>query len=159
MPGTSTNIAVNRRALHDYEVVERFEAGIVLTGSEIKSVRAHKVQLQGAYARLRDGEVWLQGAHIADYANAGYVPHDARRERKLLLRRKEIAQIERALGEQALTLIPLSVYLKRGRAKVELGLCRGLKRYDKRQRIAEREMERTVERAVRRDAGVRSGTG
>ena len=117
---SDSTIAQNRRARHDYEILERFEAGIVLTGSEIKSVREHKVQLQGSYARLRDGEVWLEDAHIAPYANAGYAPHNPTRDRKLLLHRKEIAKIAEALGERGLTLIPLAMYFKRGKAKVEV---------------------------------------
>ncbi|MGK2965055.1 MAG: SsrA-binding protein SmpB, partial [Tepidiformaceae bacterium] len=104
-----TTIATNRRARHDYEILQRFEAGIVLTGSEIKSIREHKVQLQGAYARVRDGEVWIQGMHIAAYQNAGYSPHMAERDRKLLLHHKEIAKIDELLGEKGLTLIPLSL--------------------------------------------------
>jgi SsrA-binding protein len=149
---TITPIVTNRRARHDYEIVARFEAGIVLTGSEIKSVRAHRVQLQGAYARIKDGEVWLEDAHIAPYENAGYAPHDPKRDRKLLLHRKEILRIQQLVGEQGLTLIPLSLYLKDGKAKVELGVARGLKRYDKREKIAERDVKRQMERALRRSA-------
>jgi SsrA-binding protein len=149
---TITPVVTNRRARHDYEIVARFEAGIVLTGSEIKSVRAHRVQLQGAYARVKDGEVWLEDAHIAPYENAGYSPHDPKRDRKLLLHRKEIVRIQQLVGEQGLTLIPLSLYLKDGKAKVELGVARGLKRYDKREKIAERDVKRQMERALRRSA-------
>ena len=149
---TIQNVAQNRRARHDYDIVQRFEAGIVLTGSEIKSVREHRVQLQGAYARIRGGEVWLEDAHIAAYGNAGYAGHKPDRDRKLLLHKKEIGKLEQLLGEQALTLIPLSMYLKDGKAKVELGVARGLRRYDKRQKIAERETQRDLERAVRRSA-------
>ena len=105
---TNSTIAQNRRARHDYEILQRYEAGIVLTGSEIKSVRDHKVQLQGAYARVKGGEVWLEDAHIAPYANAGYAPHNPTRDRKLLLHKKEIAKIEEALGEKGLTLVPLA---------------------------------------------------
>jgi len=149
---SDSTIAQNRRARHDYEILERFEAGIVLTGSEIKSVREHKVQLQGSYARLRDGEVWLEDAHIAPYANAGYAPHNPTRDRKLLLHKKEIAKIAEALGERGLTLIPLAMYFKRGKAKVELGVARGLKRYDKREKVKEREEQRRIEQAVRQRA-------
>jgi len=149
---SDSNIAQNRRARHDYEFVAKFEAGIVLTGAEIKSVREHKVQLQGAYARVRAGEVWLQDVHIAPYANAGYTHQNPTRDRKLLLHKKEIARIDELLGEKGLTLVPLSMYLKRGKAKVELGVGRGLKRYDKRQKIAERDVERQLARAVRRNA-------
>jgi SsrA-binding protein len=147
---SDSTIAQNRRARHDYEILERYEAGIVLTGSEIKSVREHKVQLQGSYARLKEGEVWLQDAHIAPYANAGYAPHNPMRDRKLLLHKKEIAKIAEALNERGLTLIPLAMYFKRGKAKVELGVARGLKRYDKREKVREREEQRSMEAALRR---------
>ncbi len=150
-PNSST-IAQNRRARHDYEILQRFEAGIVLSGSEIKSVRDHNVQLLGSYARLKGGEIWLQDAHIAPYANAGYASHDPVRDRKLLLHKREIAKIAEQLGQQGLTLIPLAMYFKRGKAKVELGLGRGLKRYDKRQVLKERDMKRDVAQAVRRHA-------
>jgi SsrA-binding protein len=147
---SNATIAVNRRARHDFEVLERVEAGIVLTGPEIKSVREHRVQLQGAYARVQAGELWLEDCHIAPYANAGYAPQQATRPRKLLLHRKEIRRLDQLVGEQGLTLIPLAMYFRRGLAKVEIGLCRGLKRYDKRQRILERDVERQVARARRR---------
>jgi SsrA-binding protein len=147
---SSATIAQNRRARYDYEIVTRFEAGVVLTGSEIKAVREHKVQIQGSYARLKAGEIWLVDAHIAPYTNAGYAGHEPKRDRKLLLHKKEIGRIAQAMGEQNLTLIPLSMYFKGGRAKVELGLARGLRRYDKRQKIAERESNRDIQRVVRR---------
>ncbi len=147
---SESNIAQNRRARHDYEIIQRYEAGIVLTGSEIKSVRDHKVQLQGAYARIKDGEVWLQDVHIAPYINAGYAPHNATRDRKLLLHKKEIGKLQELLGERGLTLIPLSMYFKRGKAKVELGVGRGLKRYDKRHVLQERDVARDIAQAMRR---------
>jgi SsrA-binding protein len=149
---SSATIAQNRRARFDYEIMQRFEAGIILTGSEIKAVREHKVQLQGSYARVKNGEVWLVDAHIAPYSNAGYASHDPKRDRKLLLHKKEIRRIEEALGAQGLTLVQLSMYFKNGRAKVELGLARGLKHYDKRGRIAEREVNRDIQRHLRRGA-------
>ena len=149
---SESTIAQNRRARHDYEILASYEAGIVLTGSEIKAVREHKVQLQGAYARIKGGEVWLQDAHIAQYANAGYSGHNPTRDRKLLLHKKEIAKINELLGEKGLTLVPLAMYFKRGKAKVEVGVARGLKRYDKRAKIAERDVERQIARAVRRNA-------
>lgn len=147
---TDGPIAQNRRARFDYEILQRYEAGIVLTGSEIKSVRQHHVQLQGSYARFRDGELWLQDAHIAPYANAGYEPQQPVRDRKLLLHRKELARIREALQQQGLTVVPLSMYIKRGRAKVELGVARGRKSYDKRQAIRTREENREIARTVRR---------
>lgn len=149
---SSATIAQNRRARHDFEILSTYEAGIVLTGSEIKAVREHKVQLQGSYARIKGGEVWLADAHIAPYVNAGYSQHNPTRDRKLLLHKKEIARINEQLGEKGLTLVPLAMYFKRGKAKVELGVARGLKRYDKRERIQERDVERDIARAVRRNA-------
>ncbi|MCC6388405.1 MAG: SsrA-binding protein SmpB [Dehalococcoidia bacterium] len=149
---SESTIAQNRRARYDYEILARFECGIVLTGSEIKAVREHKVQLQGSYARIKGGEVWLVEAHIAPYSNAGYASHDPKRDRKLLLHRKEIVRIEEMVGAQGLTLVPLAMYFVRGKAKVELGVARGLKRYDKRERIAERDVQRDIARAVRRNA-------
>jgi len=147
---TDGPIAQNRRARFDYEILQRYEAGIVLTGSEIKSVRQHHVQLQGSYARFKDGELWLQDAHIAPYANAGYATQQPVRDRKLLLHRKELARIREALQQQGLTVVPLSMYIKRGRAKVELGVARGRKSYDKRQAIRAREENREIARTVRR---------
>ena len=149
---SSSTIAQNRRARHDYEIVERFEAGIVLTGPEIKSVREHKVQLVGAFARIKNDEVWLQDCNIAPYANAGYAPQAAVRDRKLLLHRKEIRRLAELLGERGLTLIPLSMYLVRGKAKVELGVGRGLKRYDKRQKLKERDQAMDMAQARRHNA-------
>jgi SsrA-binding protein len=146
----SGTIALNRRARHDYEILERIEAGIVLTGSEVKSARDHRVQLQGSYVRVREGEAWLVDAHIASYANAGYSPHEPRRDRKLLLHRKEIKRLAEAVGEKGLTLIPLAMYFKGGKAKLEVGLARGLHRYDKRQVIAGRDAALQLARAVRR---------
>ena len=145
-------IAQNRRARHDYEILQKFEAGVMLTGSEVKSAREHKVQLQGSYARLKGDELWLLDAHIAPYSNAGYANHEPSRDRKLLLHRKELIRISEALGEKGLTLIPLAMYLKNGRIKVEVGVGRGMKNYDKRERIAERDVQRDVQRALRRDA-------
>jgi SsrA-binding protein len=145
-----TTISQNRRARHDYEFLAKFEAGIALSGSEVKAVREHKVQLQGSYARIKGGEVWLQDAHIAPYSNAGYSGHDPARDRKLLLHKKEIRRIEELLGERGLTLIPLSMYFKHGRAKVELGVGRGLKHYDKREKLKEHDQKMDMQRALRR---------
>ena len=143
-------MAVNRRALHDYEILENIEAGISLTGSEIKSVRAGKVSLQEAYARPDRGQIWLQGAHIAEYGPASYNGHDPRRSRRLLLHRAQIREIEREVDAKGLTLIPLRMYLNnRGIAKVQLAVARGRKQYDKRQVIAKRDADREMERALR----------
>jgi SsrA-binding protein len=143
-------VATNRRARHDYEIVDRFDAGIVLTGAEIKSVRAHRVQLQGAFGRVRNGEVWLEGMVIAPYENRGYTRGDPDRPRKLLLHRSQILRLASEVEQQGLTIVPLSVYInERGIAKVEIGLARGLRQYDKRQKIREREESRQVARAMR----------
>lgn len=142
-------VARNRRARRDYEILDRYEAGLALTGSEIKSIRLGKVDIQGAYGRLRDGEAWLLDAYIAPYQNAGYTPHEARRDRKLLLHRQELRRIRAALDERGLTLVPLDLHLRGGRAKVELGVARGVKRYDKRRKLREREEGRQVARALR----------
>jgi len=143
------DVAVNRRALHDYEIIERHEAGIALTGSEIKSVRDGKVSLQEAYARPERGEVWLQGAHIAEYGPASRFGHEPRRPRRLLLHRAQIRELERQVEQRGLTLIPLRMYLKGGMAKVEIAVARGRRQYDKREAIAKREAQREVERALR----------
>jgi SsrA-binding protein len=142
-------VAQNRKALHEYEVLKRFEAGLVLMGSEIKSIRQGRVNLREGYARPENGELWLHNAHIAQYAPAGPLGHDATRKRKLLLHKTQISELSKATQEQGLTLVPLSLYLKDGRAKVELGLVRGRKRYDKRAVIAKRAAERDIARALR----------
>lgn len=146
---TEGTVVRHRRAFRDYEILKRYEAGLVLIGSEIKSIREHKVDLQGSYARMRGREIWLVDTYIASYENANYVTYDVRRERKLLLHKKEIAEIRQALEERRLTLLPLSLSIRRGRAKIELGLAKGLKNYDKRRRIQERDQERQVARALR----------
>lgn len=147
---TGKTVARNRRATFDYEILDRFQAGIALAGGEIKSVRESHVQLQGAYARLRNGEIWLENAYIAPYENQGYTQVDPNRNRKLLLKKKEIVRIAAYLDEKGLTLIPLSMYINaRGLAKVELGVARGLKKYDKREKIREREESRQVARVLR----------
>jgi SsrA-binding protein len=150
-PPAYKDVAVNRRALHDYEILERVEAGIALTGSEIKSIRQGKVSLQEAYARPEHGQLWLQGAHIADYEAASYNGHEPRRPRRLLLHKSQINELAREVEQRGLTLIPLRMYLnKRGLAKVEIAVARGRRQYDKRQAIARRDAEREMERALRR---------
>lgn len=146
------NVAVNRKAYHDYTIVERYEAGLVLQGSEIKSIREGRVSLREAYVVVRGGEAWLVNAHIAPYAMAGYAQHEPRRERKLLLHRKQIFELSQAVQAKGFTIIPLRLYLKDGRAKVEIALARGKKQYDKRAALAEREAQRAIERAVQRRA-------
>jgi SsrA-binding protein len=143
-------IASNRRARHDYEILETVEAGLVLLGSEIKSIRAGRVSLQEAFAVVEADEAWLANAHIAPYENAGYAGHEARRRRKLLLHRRQIDDLGFKTQAKGLTLVPLRLYLKGGRAKLELALARGRKRHDKRHAIREREMKRDMERAAGR---------
>ena len=142
-------VAVNRQAYHDYFVDETYEAGIALTGTEIKSIREGKVNLRGAFARVKNGEVWLEGSHIAVYAQGTYMNHEPLRNRKLLLHRREINHLIGKVQTKGLTLIPLKLYLRGDHAKVEVGLCRGKKLYDKRDAIKERDAQREIERAVR----------
>jgi SsrA-binding protein len=142
-------VAQNRKARHDYEVLETWECGMVLVGSEVKSLREGKVQLRDAYARVEDGEVWLHGVHVAPYAFAtGFGAHDPERRRKLLLNRREIGELHARTQQEPLTLVPLSMYFKDGRAKVELALARGRKSYDKRHAIAARDAAREAARAA-----------
>lgn len=142
-------IATNRRARFEYEVLDRFEAGIVLVGPEVKSLRAGRANLSDAYATLRRGEVFLINAHISPYEQAGRENVDPRRERKLLMHKGEIRRLVGRVAERGLTLVPLSLYFKNGRAKVELALARGKKQIDKRQTIRRREEEREIQRALR----------
>jgi len=144
-------VASNRKARHDYDVLETFEAGIALEGSEVKSLREGKVQLRDAYARVQGGEVWLHAVHVPPYAFAhGSDGHDPERPRKLLLHRHQIDELAGRTQQESLTLVPLSLYFKDGRAKVELALARGRRRYDKRQAIARRDAEREAARAMAR---------
>jgi SsrA-binding protein len=142
-------IAENRRARHDYHLLERFEAGLVLTGTEVKSLRERGATLQRAYADVRDGEVWLVGAHIAPYDRGTTGGHDPDRARKLLLHRGEIASLIGKVKERGLTLVPTRLYFKDGRAKVELAVARGKEQHDKRRDIARRDAERQIERALK----------
>lgn len=141
-------IASNRRARFDYVFDEEYEAGIVLTGSEVKSLRAGQVQLREAYGLVRRGEVWLMGMHIAPYEMARHGGHDAKRERKLLLHGREIERITSRVQERGLTIVPVRMYWKNGRVKVLIGIGRGARRYDKRQKLKAREMEREARRAM-----------
>ena len=143
-------IAENRRARHDYELLDRIEAGVALTGTEVKSLRDGRVQLGQAYADVRDGEVWLVGASIAEYAQGNVANHDPDRDRKLLLHRREIDSLYGKVREKGLTLVPTRLYFKDGRVKIELALARGRERIDKRRAIADRDAKRQMERALRR---------
>jgi SsrA-binding protein len=142
-------IAENRRARHDYELLDRFEAGIVLTGTEVKSLREGRVQLGQAYADVRGGEVYLVGASIAEYAQGTIANHDPDRDRKLLLHRREIASLIGKVKERGLTLVPTKLYFKDGRVKVELALARGKEKADKRRDLQRRDAQREIERALK----------
>ena len=145
----SSVITANRKARHDYHIQESFEVGVVLKGSEIKSIRAGRVNLSDAYARPENGELWLYNSHIASYDAASYNTHEPKRPRKLLLHRKEIDDLAGKVTQKGLTLVPLKLYIKHGIAKIELGVAKGKKLYDKRETIARRDAEREVERAMK----------
>jgi len=142
-------VATNRKASHEYHLLERFEAGMVLTGSEIKSIRAGQISLKEAYIHVHNGEAWLVDCHIAPYEQAGIHNHEPRRERKLLLHRKEIKHLKDQVQQKGLTIIPLRAYLKSGLAKIEIALAKGEKLYDKRQAIKKRDTQREIERQIR----------
>lgn len=144
-------VATNRKARFEYFILETFEAGIVLTGTEIKSVRERRVNLRDSFARFEGAELWLQNLHISPYDKGSYYNHEEKRPRKLLMRRGEIIRLIGKIREKGLTLIPLSMYLKEGRwAKVELALAKGKQQHDKRSVIAERDAKREIERTARR---------
>lgn len=147
--GQSGTLSHNRRATHDYEILERIEAGIVLSGTEIKSARQGRVNIRDAYAREENGELWLLNAHISTYDKAHDRNHDPDRPRKLLLHKDQLARLAEATNQRGQTVVPLAMYLKRGRAKVELGIGRGKKAYDKRDAVAKRDAEREIARALR----------
>ena len=142
------NIAVNRKARHDYTILETHECGLVLSGTEVKSLRAGRANLTDGYATVKDGEIWLHGVHIPEYDQGSWTNHTPRRARKLLLHRSEIARLIGKMQTGGLTLIPLALYFADGYAKVELALAKGRKSYDKRQAIAERESKRETARAM-----------
>jgi SsrA-binding protein len=143
-------IASNRKARHDYEILDTYEAGIVLTGTEVKSLRAGRASLVDGFAVVKDGEVWLEGVHIAEYAEGTWTNHTPRRIRKLLLNRVEINRLIGKIKEGGLTLVPLQMYFSDGRAKVELALARGKKSWDKRQDLAKRDANREITRQLGR---------
>ena len=145
-------IASNRKARHDYEILDTYEAGISLTGTEVKSCRAGRATLVDGYATISEDEVWLRGVHIAEYAEGTWTNHAPRRARKLLLHREEILKLTGKMRESGTALIPLSLYFSNGRVKVELGLARGKREYDKRQTIAKRDADRELERYAGRRA-------
>jgi SsrA-binding protein len=143
-------IAQNKKARHDYHIEDTYEAGLVLTGTEVKSLRAGRASLVDGFAEIHEGEAWLHGVHIPEYAQGTWTNHSARRKRKLLLNRHEIDKIESRVNEKGLTLVPLSLYFKDGRAKVEIALAKGKKTWDKRHALAERQAKRETEQAVGR---------
>jgi SsrA-binding protein len=145
-------IAQNKKARHDYHLEDFYEAGLVLQGTEVKSLRAGRASLVDAYAVIKDGEVWLEGVHIPAYDQGSWTNHEPRRRRKLLLHRDEIAKLIGKTKESGLTLVPLSLYFKDGKAKVEIALARGKRAYDKRQTLAARDAAREIDRAVGRRA-------
>src|SRR5207247_6760895 len=142
-------VASNRRARHEYEILETVEAGLVLRGTEVKALRTGLVNFKDAYATVRNDEVWLLGCHISPYSHGSDANHDPERDRKLLLHRREITRLVGKIAERGLTLVPLRLYFKDGRAKVELGLARGRKLHDKRAAIREREVRREMDKAAR----------
>jgi len=145
-------VARNKKARHDYAVLDTYEAGIVLVGTEVKSLRAGRASLVDGYAQIADGEVWLHGVHIPEYTQGTWTNHDPRRKRKLLLHRDEIAKLIGKTREGGLTLVPLSLYFRDGKAKVEIALARGQRSYDKRQDLARRDAGREVARVLGRRA-------
>ncbi len=148
-------VTTNRRAFHDYIMLESVEAGLALTGTEIKSIREGRVNLTDAYVRPENGEVWLLNAHIARYDPGSYMSHETARPRKLLLHRRQIAELGAKVAEKGLTLVPTKLYLKESRAKLEVSLARGKKLYDKRETLMRRETDREMERALKQRRGRR----
>jgi SsrA-binding protein len=143
-------VAQNKKARHDYHIEDTYEAGLVLTGTEVKSLRQGRASLVDGFAEVHEREVWLHGVHIPEYTQGTWTNHSARRKRKLLLNRQEIDRIESRVNERGLTVVPLSLYFKDGRAKVEIALAKGKKTWDKRQALAERQANREREQAIGR---------
>jgi len=149
MPIGEKTVSSNRRAGFDYHILKTYEAGLSLVGTEIKSIRSGHVSIREAYVRPGDGELWLVGANIARYAPASYQNHDPTRSRRLLLHKREIRELEREATTAGATIIPVRLYLRGGKAKLEIALAKGKRKYDKREAIATREAERTMQRALR----------
>jgi len=145
-PAEEKTVVTNRKALHDYFIIDRFEAGIALKGTEVKSLRQSNANLQDGYALIRNGEVWLIGMHISPFEKGNINNHEPKRDRKLLMHRQEIRRLIGKIAEKGLTLVPLRVYFKKNIVKVELGIARGKKEYDKREAIKERETKRQIQR-------------
>jgi len=144
------DVAVNRRAYHDYFIDEKYEAGMLLTGTEVKSVRNGRANLRDGFVRIDNGEAWLENVHISPYAQGNLMNHEPMRPRKLLLHRKEISSLIGKVKQRGYTLVPLRIYFTRNHAKVEVGLARGKRQFDKREAIAARDAKREIERAMRR---------
>lgn len=149
-----STIAQNRKAYHDYEVIEKMEAGIALAGSEVKSIRAGKVNLADSYAQCIHGEIFLHNLHITNYKQSGLYTPEPGRKRKLLLQKRQINYLSSEVDRKQLTIIPLSIYFKKQWVKIEIGLCRGMKKYDKRQKIAKEESKRHLAQVVRNHRGL-----
>jgi SsrA-binding protein len=147
---TVKTVATNRKAFHNYLIDDKYEAGLVLTGSEIKSVRMGRISLGDAYVKPQDGELWLHNVHIARYEASSYMGHEPRRPRKLLLHKKEIKTLTAKIAEKGLTIVPTRLYIKGHVAKVEIALARGKRQYDKREAITRRDVERELARATKR---------
>ena len=147
----SKTITVNRKAYHDYHILEDMEAGIALKGTEIKSIREGRVNIRDAYARPERGELWLINAHIAGYQAASYMDHEPNRPRKLLLHRKQLDYLIGMVSQKGLTLVPLKLYIRKGIAKLQLGVAKGKRVYDKRETITRREVDREIERSLKRE--------
>ena len=150
--GGDAPVAVNRAALHDYSIEDRFEAGLALTGTEVKSIRGGRASLREGFVRVASGEAWLEGVHIAPYEHGTHYNHEPTRPRKLLLHKAEIRELGQRSQAQGYTLVPLQLYFKNGRAKLEVAVARGKRAYDKRQAIAERESKRAIARQMRERA-------
>ncbi|KRL99732.1 SsrA-binding protein SmpB [Liquorilactobacillus satsumensis] len=148
-PQHAQPLAQNKKARHDYSIIATFEAGMVLTGTEIKSIRARRINLKDGFAQIRNGEVWLLNVHISPYAQGNQFNHDPLRNRKLLLHKKEIAQLAKQVSDKGITLVPLKVYLKQGFAKVLLGVGKGKRDYDKRETIKRKDQERQIQRTLK----------
>lgn len=142
-------VAKNKKAFHDYEILERFEAGIVLLGTEVKSIRDHRINLKDSFARVSDGEVWLEGCHISPYSHGNIQNHEPERPRKLLLHRREIDKLQAATQKGGVTVVPLKVYFSAGKVKIEIGLARGKRLYDKRETARRKTIEREIEAEIK----------
>ena len=142
-------VSQNKKARHDYEIINTYDAGIVLKGTEVKSIRAGKINISDSYAKIKNGEVWLINAHISEYEKGNYNNHDPLRDRKLLLNKREIRKLISYTQEKGMTLVPLKVYFKKGKAKIELAVAKGKKLYDKREDIAKKDLQREYQRKIK----------